>query len=185
MDKVKEEVMGSGRPRRCRKSPACPRARCSRSPRRMAKNRPSSIVWCMGQTQHTIGNAMVRAFCILQLALGNVGVGRRRQHLPRPRQRAGRDRHRPESGFAAGLLRHRARTRSRTGRSVWNVDLEWLKKQFAAGDDGEARHHGVALDRRRDREERAASTRIRTCAPWSSGAMRPTPRRAAWTWSRR
>ena len=27
----------------------------------------------MGQTQHTIGNAMVRASCILQLALGNVG----------------------------------------------------------------------------------------------------------------
>ena len=28
----------------------------------------------MGQTQHTIGNAMVRASCILQLALGNIGV---------------------------------------------------------------------------------------------------------------
>eukprot|EP01038_Epipyxis_sp_PR26KG_P003194 gene3194-biopygen2358 len=27
----------------------------------------------MGQTQHTIGNAIVRASCILQLALGNVG----------------------------------------------------------------------------------------------------------------
>ncbi len=40
----------------------------------MAENRPGTIVWCMGQTQHTIGNAMVRASCILQLALGNVGV---------------------------------------------------------------------------------------------------------------
>src|SRR5881296_1189070 len=40
----------------------------------MAKNKPSTIVWCMGQTQHTIGNAMVRASCILQLALGNIGV---------------------------------------------------------------------------------------------------------------
>ncbi len=28
----------------------------------------------MGQTQHTIGNAMVRASCIVQLALGNIGV---------------------------------------------------------------------------------------------------------------
>ena len=27
-----------------------------------------------GQTQHSIGNAIVRAYCILQLALGNVGV---------------------------------------------------------------------------------------------------------------
>ena len=40
----------------------------------MAKNRPSTIVWAMGQTQHTTGNAIVRASCILQLALGNVGV---------------------------------------------------------------------------------------------------------------
>ena len=40
----------------------------------MAKNRPGTIVWCMGQTQHTIGNAIVRASCILQLALGNIGV---------------------------------------------------------------------------------------------------------------
>ena len=28
----------------------------------------------MGGTQHTIGNANVRAYCILQLALGNMGV---------------------------------------------------------------------------------------------------------------
>ena len=76
----------------------------------MAKNRPSTIVWCMGQTQHTIGNAIVRASCILQLALGNIGVSRRRrQHLPRPRQRAGRDRRRPEPRFAARLLRPRRR----------------------------------------------------------------------------
>src|SRR6266550_473115 len=40
----------------------------------MAKNRPSTIIWAMGQTQHTTGNAVVRASCILQLALGNVGV---------------------------------------------------------------------------------------------------------------
>ena len=39
----------------------------------LADSRPGTIVWCMGQTQHTIGNAMVRASCILQLALGNVG----------------------------------------------------------------------------------------------------------------
>src|SRR6266853_719448 len=40
----------------------------------MAKNRPSTIIWAMGQTQHTTGNALVRLSCILQLALGNVGV---------------------------------------------------------------------------------------------------------------
>src|SRR3989304_3876398 len=40
----------------------------------MAKNKPSTIVWAMGQTHPTNGNAIVRASCILQLALGNAGV---------------------------------------------------------------------------------------------------------------
>ena len=31
-------------------------------------------IWCMGGTQHTTGNANVRAYCILQLVLGNMGV---------------------------------------------------------------------------------------------------------------
>ncbi|MFQ6372079.1 molybdopterin-dependent oxidoreductase [Shewanella sp. YIC-542] len=40
----------------------------------LADNRPGSIVWCMGGTQHHVGNANTRAYCILQLALGNMGV---------------------------------------------------------------------------------------------------------------
>ncbi len=51
-----------------------PEAQVAKVAEMMAKNRPSTIVWCMGQTQHTIGNAIVRASCILQLALGNIGV---------------------------------------------------------------------------------------------------------------
>ncbi|WP_298440776.1 formate dehydrogenase subunit alpha [uncultured Ferrimonas sp.] len=39
----------------------------------MADNRPGSVVWCMGGTQHTVGNANTRAYCLLQLALGNMG----------------------------------------------------------------------------------------------------------------
>ena len=50
------------------------RSRSVRRRRTMAKNRPSTIVWAMGQTQHTNGNAIVRASCIVQLALGNIGV---------------------------------------------------------------------------------------------------------------
>ena len=40
----------------------------------MAKNRPSTLIWCMGATQKSVGTANVRAFSILQLALGNIGV---------------------------------------------------------------------------------------------------------------
>jgi len=39
-----------------------------------AKQKPSTLIWCMGQTQHTVGTANVRASCILLLATGNVGA---------------------------------------------------------------------------------------------------------------
>ncbi len=38
-----------------------------------AKQRPSTFIWCMGGTQHTVGTANVRAYCTLLLATGNVG----------------------------------------------------------------------------------------------------------------
>ena len=52
----------------------------------MANNRPGTVIWCMGGTQHTNGNNNTRAYCVLQLALGNMGTSsrRRHQHLPRP-----------------------------------------------------------------------------------------------------
>jgi formate dehydrogenase major subunit len=38
-----------------------------------ATQKPATLIWCMGQTQHTVGTANVRASCILCLATGNVG----------------------------------------------------------------------------------------------------------------
>ncbi|MCG7968620.1 MAG: formate dehydrogenase subunit alpha [Candidatus Thiodiazotropha taylori] len=40
----------------------------------MSDNRPGTFIWCMGGTQHTIGNNNTRAYCTFQLALGNMGV---------------------------------------------------------------------------------------------------------------
>ncbi|HEY0570687.1 MAG TPA: molybdopterin-dependent oxidoreductase, partial [Enterovirga sp.] len=39
-----------------------------------ATQKPSTLIWCMGQTQHTVGTANVRASCIVLLATGNVGA---------------------------------------------------------------------------------------------------------------
>jgi len=39
-----------------------------------AKERPSTFIWCMGATQHSVGTANVRTFCNLLLATGNTGV---------------------------------------------------------------------------------------------------------------
>jgi len=38
-----------------------------------ATQKPATLIWCMGQTQHTVGTANVRASCIALLATGNVG----------------------------------------------------------------------------------------------------------------
>ena len=38
-----------------------------------ATQKPSTLIWCMGQTQHTVGTANVRASCIALLLTGNVG----------------------------------------------------------------------------------------------------------------
>jgi formate dehydrogenase major subunit len=51
-----------------------PGAQLRRVARTLATNKPGTVIWCMGGTQHTVGNANVRAYCILQLALGNMGV---------------------------------------------------------------------------------------------------------------
>ena len=47
------------------------RLAASRVARTLANNRPFTIIWCMGGTQHTTGNNNTRAYCIvLGLALG-------------------------------------------------------------------------------------------------------------------
>ncbi|HJV94718.1 MAG TPA: molybdopterin-dependent oxidoreductase, partial [Albitalea sp.] len=74
MDKVRDEVLAKWTPDKVQEACGVDEATCLKVARILAENRPSTVVWCMGQTQHTIGNAMVRASCILQLALGNIGV---------------------------------------------------------------------------------------------------------------
>jgi formate dehydrogenase major subunit len=38
-----------------------------------ATQKPATLIWCMGQTQHSVGTANVRASCIALLLTGNVG----------------------------------------------------------------------------------------------------------------
>ena len=38
-----------------------------------ATEKPSTLLWSMGQTQHTVGTANVRASCMSLLTTGNVG----------------------------------------------------------------------------------------------------------------
>jgi len=133
MDKVREEIMTKWTPDKVEEVCGVPEAQVLKVAEMMAKNKPSTIVWCMGQTQHTTGNAVVRASCILQLSLGNIGVSGGGANIFRGHdnvQGATDVGPNPDSlpgyyGLAAGSWKHWA--------AVWGVDYEWIKKQYAEG----------------------------------------------------
>ena len=131
MDKVRDEVM-KWTPDKVEEACGVPEADVFKAAETMANNRPSTVVWCMGQTQHSIGNAIVRASCLLQLALGNIGVSGGGANIFRGHdnvQGATDVGPNPDSlpgyyGLATGAWKHWC--------AVWGVDYEWVKKQFAS-----------------------------------------------------
>ena len=98
----------------------------------LAKNRPSSVVWCMGITQHHVGTANVRALSILQLALGNIGVAGGGANIYRGHdnvQGATDVGPNPDSlpgyyGIAEGAWKHFA--------NAWGVDYNWLLSRYGS-----------------------------------------------------
>ncbi len=73
LDQVREEVR-KWTPEETEKVTGVPGSQLRRVARTLATNKPGTLIWCMGGTQHTNGNNNTRAYCILQLALGNIGV---------------------------------------------------------------------------------------------------------------
>lgn len=133
MEKVREEVLAKWTPDKVQEACGVDEATTFKVAKIMAENRPSTIVWCMGQTQHTTGNAVVRASCLLQLALGNVGKSGGGTNIFRGHdnvQGATDVGPNPDSlpgyyGLADGSWKHFA--------NAWGVDYEWIKKQYAPG----------------------------------------------------
>lgn len=132
MDQVKADVLAKWTPDKVLEACGVDEATCYNVAKTMAENRPSTLVWCMGQTQHSIGNAMVRASCIVQLALGNVGVSGGGANIFRGHdnvQGATDIGPNPDSlpgyyGLAEGSWRHFAK--------VWDVDYDWIKSRYAS-----------------------------------------------------
>lgn len=73
MNQIREEVK-KWTPAEVERVTGVPGSQLRRVARLMATNRPGTLIWCMGATQHHTGNNNTRAYCVLQLALGNVGV---------------------------------------------------------------------------------------------------------------
>ncbi|WP_416883207.1 formate dehydrogenase subunit alpha [Marivita sp.] len=130
MDQIKEEV-AKWNPDEVERVTGTPGSQLERVARTLANNRPGTVIWCMGGTQHTNGNNNTRAYCILQLALGNMGTEGGGTNIFR-----GHDNVQGATdlgvladtlpgyyGLAAGSWAHWAR--------VWEEDLDWLKARFS------------------------------------------------------
>jgi formate dehydrogenase major subunit len=130
MDDIKTEV-AKWTPEEVERVTGTPGSQLERVARTLANNRPGTVIWCMGGTQHTNGNNNTRAYCILQLALGNMGASGGGTNIFRGHcnvQGA------TDLGVLANTLpgyyglkpgswAHWAR--------VWEEDLDWLKGRFA------------------------------------------------------
>ncbi len=131
MDRVREEVR-KWNPEEVERVTGVPGSQLRRVARLLANNRPATLIWCMGGTQHTIGNNYTRAYCILELALGNIGVSGGGANIFR-----GHDNVQGATdlgvlshtlpgyyGLSTGAWKHWSR--------VWNVDYEYLLGRFAS-----------------------------------------------------
>jgi len=131
MDQIKSEVK-NWTPEETERVTGIPGSQLKRVARTLANNRPGTIIWCMGGTQHTQGNNNTRAYCVLQLALGNMGVSGGGANIFR-----GHDNVQGATdmcvlshslpgyyGLKTGSWKHWCR--------VWDVDYEWMKGRFAS-----------------------------------------------------
>jgi len=131
MDEIRKEV-AKWTPEEVERVTGVPGSQMRRVARTLVNNRPGTLVWCMGGTQHTNGNNNTRAYCALQLALGNIGKSGGGANIFR-----GHDNVQGATdlgvlshtlpgyyGLKKGSWQHWAR--------VWDVDYEYLKGRFAS-----------------------------------------------------
>jgi len=131
MDQIRAEV-AQWNPEETERVTGVPGSQLKRVARTLANNRPGTVIWCMGGTQHTNGNNNTRAYCVLQLALGNMGKAGGGTNIFR-----GHDNVQGATdlgvlshtlpgyyGVATGSWKHWSR--------VWDVDYDYMLGRFAS-----------------------------------------------------
>jgi len=138
MDDIRAEV-AKWTPDEVERVSGVPEETIKRAAKIMADHRPGTFIWCMGGTQHTIGNNNTRAYCVFQLALGNMGVAGGGTNIFR-----GHDNVQGATDF--GVLSHTlpgyyglAEGSWKHWAKVWDVDYEWLAGRFDPGSYEEAK----------------------------------------------
>src|SRR5918993_1113297 len=148
MDDVRKEVE-KWNPEEVERVTGVPGEQLKRVAEKFATQKPATIIWCMGATQHTVGTANVRAFCIACLATGNVGSPGTGANIFRGHTNVqgatdlGLDNTTLPLyyGLIEGAWRHWAR--------VWDVPYEWLQARF---DEGPAKAGRPARTRKQNME---------------------------------
>src|SRR5437763_4448903 len=131
MDDIRKEVE-KWTPEEVERVSGVPGAQLERVAKMFSHDKPATLIWCMGATQHTVGTANVRAFCIALLATGNVGSPGTGANIFRGHTNVqgatdlGLDVTTLPLyyGLVEGAWKHWAR--------VWEVDYEWLQSRFDA-----------------------------------------------------
>jgi formate dehydrogenase major subunit len=129
MDDVRKEVE-KWTPDEVERVTGVPGAQLERVAKMFATEKPATLIWCMGATQHTVGTANVRAFCIALLATGNVGKFGTGANIFRGHTNVqgatdlGLDIVTLPLyyGLAEGAWKHWCR--------VWEVDFAWMESRF-------------------------------------------------------
>jgi formate dehydrogenase major subunit len=133
MEEVKKDVMAKWTPDNVTAVTGVPEAQVFAVAKTLAENRPGFIIWAMGQTQHTNANAVVRASNILMLALGNVGRSGGGCNIYRGHDNVqGATDVGPNPDTLPGYYPVAVPGSWVHWSRVWNVDLDWLKKQYAS-----------------------------------------------------
>ncbi len=127
----------------------------------MADHRPGTFIWCMGGTQHTVGNNNTRAYCTFQLALGNMGVSGGGANIFR-----GHDNVQGATdlgvlantlpgyyGLKPGSWKHWA--------GVWDLDVDWIKGQFDTG----------SYEKKGDKDVHVMNTKGIPVSRWIDGVL--------------
>jgi len=129
MDQLRKEV-DKWTPEEVERVAGVPGEQLKRVAEKFAKEKPSTLIWCMGATQKTVGTANVRAYCTLLLATGNVGAEGTGANIFRGHcnVQGATDMGLDVTnlplyyGLVEGAWRHWAR--------VWDVPYEWLQARF-------------------------------------------------------
>ncbi|KIE20610.1 formate dehydrogenase [Vibrio sinaloensis] len=129
MDEIREEV-AKWNPAEVERVTGVAEADVYKTAKLLSENRPGCVVWCMGGTQHTTGNNNTRAYCVLELALGNMGKSGGGANIFRGHDNV-------QGATDLGVLSHTlpgyyglSDGAWKHWSKVWDLDHEWVQNRF-------------------------------------------------------